>query len=130
MTSFRTSLIAFALLTAPAMLPAEDGHGALPPSVERFHDILSKDWHAPEGPDKLRNACAHTGAYVIASQEVVSAKTPDTVDAQKWSKAAGKLSAASTDFATVCGSSDNGKIAKGLSALHDRFHDLVKLLRP
>lgn len=129
MSPFRMSILPLALAASPTALFAEDDHhSALPTSVARFHDIISKDWHAPEGPDKLRDACSHTGAYLLTAQDVVAAKTPDGVDAKDWGKATVKLNDASIGFSALCAAGDNGKTGKGLSTLHDRFHDLVKLL--
>lgn len=129
MSPFRISILPLALVASPAALLAEDDHhSALPTPVARFHDIISKDWHAPEGPDKLRNACSHTGAYLLTAQDVVAAKAPAGVNAGDWGKATVKLNEASISFSALCAAGDNGKTGKGLSTLHDRFHDVVKLL--
>lgn len=127
MTILRAVTFAIALIAVPAF--ADDDHPPLPSSVERFHDIISKDWHAEQGSNRLRATCSHSGAYILASGEVVADKVPQGVDAEKWKKAAAALSAGSTGLGTYCASGDDNKILIGLTKLHDRFHDLVKLIK-
>ncbi len=124
----RTVLFALALAASPAVSLAEDEHPPLPPAVDAFHAIISKDWHAPEGTERLKSACANFQAYVEASGNVANSEAPEKVDAVQW-KSAGK---ALTDGAVALGGScawgTDAEVVASLANLHDRFHDVVRLI--
>lgn len=107
---------------------ADEGHRALPPAVDAFHAIIAKDWHAPGGPERLQSTCANAQAYTEASGNVAISNAPANVDRIQW-KAAGKaLNDASLALGTACSSGKDSDVTTRLSALHDRFHDIVKLV--
>ena len=128
MTPLRTSILAFALLATPAALLADDDHPALPPLVEAFHTVIAKDWHAKEGPERLKSACANVGSYGAISAKLVKRPVPEAVDAAQWKSSAVALNDASKALGAYCGSGNDGNVTSGLATLHDRFHDLMKLL--
>ena len=128
MTSFRSSILAIALLAAPAAVLADEDHPALPPTVDAFHTLLAKDWHAKEGPERLQSACANVEDYKALSAKIIKRPVPDKVEGEQWKAAATAMNDASTALGAYCASGNAGNVTSGLTALHDRFHDLVKLV--
>jgi hypothetical protein len=111
---------------APAA-PAAHGehHGAMPPEVHRFHEILAPRWHAPEGAQRTADTCAaipdfRTGASAIA-------KTSAGPDAAAWTAAATDLAARVEDLAATCTTPPAATFEPAFSALHDAFHRVADL---
>ncbi|MBK6706529.1 MAG: hypothetical protein IPG54_03225 [Sphingomonadales bacterium] len=128
MSSCRALFVASLMLASPAALRADEDHPPLPASVEKFHSILSKDWHTKEGPERLQSACGNVGAYIVTARQVVADKGPDKVDAAQWQTATIAMSDASVALGAYCAAGHGGNVTAGLSTLHDRFHDLMKLV--
>ncbi len=126
-------LFAVAIAAGIAISPvtaAADDHPELGGAVKAFHDTLSPNWHSPAGAARNAAACKNAGTYVSQAETIVKQATPSQADGRTWPQAALGLRDASTALGAYCASSHDANVVAGLSILHDRFHDLMKAVRP
>lgn len=121
-------VLAAGLAAAPAL--ADEDHPALTGAVKAFHDVLSPDWHAAPGTARNASACGNAGRYASLSGEIAAQPAPAGVDGAAWKGAAAGLRDASAALGAYCGGGTPANVEAGLATLHDRFHDVMKVLKP
>lgn len=106
----------------------EDHHAGFTQSVKSFHDVMSADWHAEAGPERMHSTCSHVHGYAVKAKAVVDAPSPTSVPASEWHTATTGLVAAVNVLETTCEQDDTASFQANFSSVHDKFHDLVKLI--
>lgn len=106
----------------------KDGHPAMPPAVDAFHQNLMPLWHADAGPARVTATCEKTGEMDQQLEEVENAGAPEGVDAAAWSDKVTGLRTAWAALADDCVSSDGANFDATFGAAHDAFHALIALL--
>ena len=123
------TIAAAVLFSAPASFADEDGHPELVGAVKTFHDVLKVDWHAEPGAERNANACRNTGDYITHARNITTQDSPDGASTDTWSATSYSLLDASIALGAYCLSANDANVEAGLSTLHDRFHDLMKLMK-
>lgn len=106
-----------------------DDHPPLAGAVEAFHDVLRVDWHGEIGPARNLGTCEHTGQYITIARQITAEAGPAHADADDWKVASNGLLDASVALGAYCASGMDANVEAGLSTVHDRFHDLMKLMK-
>ncbi|PHR92958.1 MAG: hypothetical protein COA69_06470 [Robiginitomaculum sp.] len=106
----------------------EDHHEGFSESVKAFHDVMSKDWHAKTGPERMQSTCTNVHEYAQKAKAVVEASSPASVPATEWQTATTALVATVKVLEATCEQNDTADFQANFSSVHDKFHDLVKLL--
>lgn len=122
---------ASAFLASPVLAEEEhdDEHPELFGAAKAFHDVLSGDWHAEPGLERTTTTCGHVGDYIEIAEKVTQQPKPSHADAEAWSMTADGMLDASVALKAYCATAMEANVASGLSTVHDRFHDLMKLLK-
>lgn len=108
------------------------GHGAMPPTVHEYHEVLRVVWHGPtpgenESEGRVERACASGADLVTRADAVVNAPAPEGIDAAAWTGVATGLKTASAGIVTACEAET--LTDEQVSGLHDAFHAVIDLIR-
>lgn len=106
----------------------EDHHEGFSESVKAFHDVMSKDWHAEAGSERIQSTCTNVHDYAQKAKAVVKASSPASVPATEWQAATTALAAAVGVLETTCEQDDTASFQANFSSVHDKFHVLVELI--
>lgn len=96
-------------------------------AVKSFHDVMSPDWHAAEGPARVKSTCANLGKYSLEALKITQEPVPHGVAKADWKKATDTLLDGLTDLGRAC-HSDRTPFNEGFTNVHDGFHGLKELL--
>jgi len=123
--------------SAPASSQAAEGHhegaghgehhGAMPPELASFHDVLAPRWHAPEGEQRQKDTCTAIPDFQTNADAVAKAAPPAGADAGVWTLATTDLGARVDDLAAACQAGAAAQFQTAFSALHESFHRLMEL---
>lgn len=104
-----------------------DEHPLFTGAVKSFHDVMSPDWHADEGPARVKSTCANLGSYSLEALKITQEPVPHGVAKADWKKATDTLLDGLTDLGRAC-HSDRTPFNEGFTNVHDGFHGLKELL--
>ena len=114
--------------SAPAPAPmATEEHEGMPAELKAFHDVLAPKWHAPEGPNRIADACAAAGQFASTADALAHAAAPAKANPQAWKEGSEALVRAVGNFKTQCGSGTPSPGAAGeFQGVHEAFHHLLE----
>ena len=121
--------VALALVASAAQADEGGKYPVMPEAMKAFHDVMRVDWHADKGAARNAAACANVGRYIQLSSTIGRQTRPSHVAASSWQPAVTSLTDAAVALGAYCGSAASGNVEAGLTTLHDRFHDLMNLVR-
>lgn len=107
----------------------DDEHPELSGALHSFHDVMRADWHGTPGPERNRAACENVGRYITIGWDIVEQDKPEHAAAADWTAATHGLLDASVALGAYCSSALDANVVSGLSTVHDRFHDVMKLMQ-
>lgn len=132
----RTALCALALAACGShhAAPAASGESNemkqmemhMTPEMRAFHDVLAPRWHAPAGPQRVKDTCAAVGDLGKDADAIAKATPPRTANADTWTAATRQLVAAVGELAQVCGQGEQpAGFDDTFGKVHAAFHALL-----
>jgi len=103
---------------------------AMPPPIAKFHDTLAPRWHAPQGPQRMADACAAIGQLHSDAAAIVAAPAPAGANPGSWSASGQQLAEAVTALEATCKASDAAAFEPAFTRVHTSFHHAMEAGMP
>src|SRR4051794_24494626 len=97
------------------------------PELKKFHDLLSPLWHAPKGPERMKNTCAAVAEIKADADAIATATPPVKANADTWTAGTRSLVDAASNLADACKAGKDTTFEAAFEKVHDSFHALVKM---
>ena len=111
-----------------------EGHGAMPPVVEAFHDVLAPAWHSDPGAPRVAASCAAAPQLVELAGPLSEAmadhvRAEDGTEEEAAAEAA-SLTASTDALAASCeGEPDEATVEANIADVPARFHTVMEALQ-
>ncbi len=106
----------------------EHEHPEFMASVKSYHDVMSKDWHADAGPERIASTCSNIRQYCMRANAITKTSAPASTTQSAWDDAAKGLVDATKALQATCGTTSKASFEGDFSNVHDKFHSLIELL--
>jgi hypothetical protein len=103
---------------------------AMPPSIAKFHETLAPRWHAPQGPQRMADACAAIGQLHADAGAIVAAPPPAGATPGSWSATGQQLAEAVTALEATCKAGDATAFEPAFMRVHTSFHHAMEAAMP
>jgi hypothetical protein len=99
---------------------------AMPPPIAKFHETLAPRWHAPQGPQRMADACAAIGQLHADAGAIVAAPAPAGANPGSWSASGQQLAEAVTALEATCKAGDAAAFEPAFMRVHTSFHHAME----